>query len=140
MWLGSQYFFNELLLCQNPWTGILYDATPHMPLQFLATPSDIVGWPFGRQVDLKWRSDWYGTWQYQLIAYKLDQGWVQTYSIPDGAAFWHLATYPDSSHLNGQTTLFLPEGNYWIYLRAIGWVSPYPASSYATAFVSVPGW
>ncbi|MCX7012217.1 MAG: VCBS repeat-containing protein [Candidatus Sumerlaeota bacterium] len=139
LWLGSQFFFNELLLCRNPWTGILYDAAPHSPLQFLATASDIVGWPFGRQVDLKWKSDIYGTWQYQLIAYKLDKGWVQTYSLADGNSFWHLATYPDSSHLNGQVSLFLPEGNYWIYLRAIGWVPPYPASAFATAFVSVPG-
>ncbi|MCX7013354.1 MAG: hypothetical protein NTW86_12500 [Candidatus Sumerlaeota bacterium] len=131
IWVSNLYGDGAWFPCENPWTGIQYSGFPHAPLHVEATDLGSL------RARLRWRADFYGAWHMQAIAYKGGEGWVPIEG-PDGIALWHFFPYPGASFLYGEAEFTMPSpGEYWFYLRGIGWLPPYPAGPYATAFLSV---
>ena len=119
VWINSSYTSGGFYSCNNPWTGIISSGTPHKPVNVTA---ENLG---SRQVRLRWKTDYYGTWFYWLLAYKDDEpfkGWVQSQG-PNGNAYWHYTGYGAS-----EATLTMPyDGDYVVYLYANSW-PPYVGS------------
>ncbi|MCX7011749.1 MAG: right-handed parallel beta-helix repeat-containing protein [Candidatus Sumerlaeota bacterium] len=139
VWISSQYFGGYWIACTNPWTGIIYSGTPHTPLNVTVENRG------GLNVRLHWKPEIYGTWHDQIIAYKVGDDFVST-AGPSGDQLWHFIDYgalaydtSKASFLNGWADFTLPSaGDYWLFIRGVGWLPPYPAGEYGTAFVSVP--
>jgi len=98
----------------------------------------------GNRVQLHWKPDRYGVWNYQLIAWRDGNGWVRT-DGPGGSGYWHVVDYgaqafaPGTADFQaGWADLTLPEaGDYTIFLRGIGWAPPYLAGDFGAAQISV---
>ncbi|MCX7014789.1 MAG: DUF1565 domain-containing protein [Candidatus Sumerlaeota bacterium] len=139
VWISSQYPDGYWTACQNPWTGIIYSGTPHTPLNVTVENRG------GLDVRLHWKPEIYGTWHDQIIAYKVGDDFVST-AGPSGDQLWHFVDYgglaydtSKANFLNGWADFTLPSaGDYWLLIRGVGWLPPYPAGEYGTAFVSVP--
>jgi len=130
-WIGNQYSNGDYYACASPWTGLIYSGPPHTPL-------DVAAQDMGaRRVRLTWRTDIYTTWHYQILAYKVDEGWVPI-SGPSGTQPWQFIMYPDAKFLNGSADFVVPKrADYWFWIRGVGWIPPHRESEYAAAFVSV---
>ncbi|MCX7015471.1 MAG: right-handed parallel beta-helix repeat-containing protein [Candidatus Sumerlaeota bacterium] len=139
VWISSQYLDGYWVACVNPWTGILYSGTPHTPVVMSVEKRG------GLNVRLHWTPEIYGTWHNQIIAYKVGEGFPAVIG-PSGNQQWHFIDYgalaydtSKASFLNGWADFTLPSaGDYWLLIRGVGWLPPYPAGEYGTAFVSVP--
>ncbi|MCX7012890.1 MAG: hypothetical protein NTW86_10100 [Candidatus Sumerlaeota bacterium] len=139
VWISAQYSDGAVRACPNPWTGALLDAPPHTPREAWAEPLG------GRRFRLRWKPDLFGVWQYQILAWKTDAGWVLTQG-PGGNALWHFVDYGEqapakgsASFREGWANLTLPAaGSYWIFIRGVGWRPPHPAGEFAGAFAAAP--
>ena len=138
LWISTQFRDGTSLACPNPWTGIIYNGTPHTPLDARAEATG------PQRARLHWKPDIFGVWHYQILVYKTDVGWVETRG-PGGAALWHFVDYPGNIYSPGTANfregwaeLALPAaGSYWLFIRAAGWKPPHPAGEFAKAFVTV---
>ncbi|MCX7017285.1 MAG: hypothetical protein NTW86_32775 [Candidatus Sumerlaeota bacterium] len=123
-WISSQYGDGTWFACANPWTGIVYSGTPHTPANVSASDVGTL------KARVQWKTDIYGTWHYQIIAFKLGTGWVNT-TGPSGNAMWQFIAYPSTAFLNGRVDLTVPSaGDYVFYIRGAGWWPPYPTGAY----------
>ena len=113
VWISSMYNGGGFYPCNNPQPVIIYSGQPHQPINVTATNLG------SRQVKVGWKPDYYGTWIYWLIAYKMDapnQGWVLV-NGPLGNSYWHYTSYGAS-----EATLTMPyDGDYWVFLFAYSW-------------------
>ena len=113
VWMSSQYSPNGWFVCNNPWTGIIYNGQPHVPANI---SSQGLG---SRRIRIQWKPDWYGTWIYWVIVYKENPS-NQGYHLvqgPLGNSYWHYMGYGSS-----QVDLTVPyTGDYWVFLFAHGW-------------------
>ena len=123
-WISNDYFANGWYPCNNPATTIIYSGASH-------TPADVWFEQLGnRRIILHWRPDWYGTWLYEIIAYKVGTGWV-VINGPGGHQYWHFLDYggaaynhAEGSFWDGWARFTMPsKGDYWVFLGAVSWLN-----------------
>ncbi|MCX7015081.1 MAG: hypothetical protein NTW86_21440 [Candidatus Sumerlaeota bacterium] len=139
IWITAMYPDGMWYPCYNPAAYPQYSGTPH-------TPRNLTGSDIGAgYVRLQWDPEIYGTWHYQIIAFREGTGFVPT-TGPSGAnQFWHFVDYGGAAYapgtasfMNGWAELVTPQnGEYWFYLRAVGWPAPNTSGGYALVHVSV---
>ncbi|OPZ18620.1 MAG: hypothetical protein BWZ10_01021 [candidate division BRC1 bacterium ADurb.BinA364] len=131
VWISNQYADGAWYPCANPWTGLIYSGKPHTALNMTAAQ---IG---ANQVRVQWKPEIYGTWHWQIIAWRDGAGWVNT-TGPSGNSLWQFIFYPTAGFLNGQIDLTVPSaGTYTFFMRAAGWLPPHPTGDYATATAPV---
>ncbi|MCX7015701.1 MAG: hypothetical protein NTW86_24640 [Candidatus Sumerlaeota bacterium] len=133
VWVLAEYPGGVVVPTTTPWTGTVYSGVPHTPLDSTATA---LAQPL--HVALAWKPEIYGTFQYQIIAFRAGTGFVSTIG-PEGDSLWHFVTYPQTAFFSGSVELTVPSpGDYWFLIRAVGWQSPDQASEYVLPFATVP--
>ena len=139
LWLSATYADGMWYPCYNPAAFTEYSGTPHTPRNL--TAADIgAGY-----VRVEWYPEIYGTWHDQLIAYREGTGFIPTTGPAGANQLWHFIDYGGqayapgtASFLNGWAELQVPhDGEYWFYLRGVGWPAPNPAGPYALAHATV---
>ncbi|MCX7015603.1 MAG: formylglycine-generating enzyme family protein [Candidatus Sumerlaeota bacterium] len=137
VWISNQYSGGNWYPCDNPWGGIIYSGKPHTPRNLVAQRQR------SANVRLKWKPDLYGTWCYQMIAYKDGEGFIDTLG-PGGISLWHFVDYGgaaygeyEASFSEGWADFWLPWGTYWFFVCGVGWLPPYPTGDYVWASATV---
>ena len=116
VWISSQYSDDSWFVCNNPWVGILYQGTPHKPIDVSIEQLA------PQRLRLHWKPDIFGTWHYQVLTFSLKDGsWVET-SGPSGLGLWQFAFFPQPNFLNGAMDLWVPrDGGYYLWVRGVAW-------------------
>ena len=80
----------------------------------------------------------YGTWHVEIVAYNQDTDQFSAITGPSGTNVWQLAFYGEAPFNNGSATFTVPAaGNYVFFIRAAGWLSPWPQSPFVGVQVAV---
>ena len=144
-WISAQYPDGSLHIATNPWTGIMYSGVPHVPV---VNQVQILNGP-ARQVRLDWQTDVFGTWHYQIIAFKVTnlspfEGNFVTSDGPSGnPSLFHLVDFGESvftpgtaSFFDGHADLTLPmDGNYVLFIRGVPWLAPNTPGAYGVSLL-----
>jgi len=131
-WISNYYADGAWWPCLNPWTGIIYSGPPHTPLG-LSLEIRAPG-----QARLHWKPEVYGTWHYQIIAFKSGEEFIPI-DGPSGYQLWHFIDYAGgiydhakASFFEGWADFVLPgPGEYWFFMRGVGWLPPFPSGDWA---------
>ena len=107
-WVSAQYFDGSLFLAENPWTGIAFSGMPHRPVEVTVTPLETGP----RNVQLRWSPELFGTWQYQIIAFKIEN--LDTFEgvfVPSNGpfgnpSFWHIIDFGESVYSPDAASFF----------------------------------
>ena len=140
-WVGNYYPNADWFVCPVPYTGIQYSGVPHTILDAAAADKG------SNLVRLSWRPDIYGCWLYEFIAFKGGEGFVAVDGPSAGMGFdpWTILDYgglaydpSKASFLDGWAEFTVPgPGEYWFYLRNVGWLPPYLPGEWVLAHVVV---
>jgi len=140
-WIGS-YYPDGAWFVSDPMTAILYGGLPHAPRRVQVEP--VLG---QGQVRLRWKTDLYGVWHYQIVCYKHSEGFVAVDgpSAALGIEPWTFVDYGGlafdaarASFIEGWADFRLPgPGVYTFFIRGVSWMDPHWGGAYgtATAFV-----
>ncbi|MCX7013159.1 MAG: CHRD domain-containing protein [Candidatus Sumerlaeota bacterium] len=142
-WTGNLYANSDWFVCPNPFIGILYSGVPHTVLDVSVTDLGT-----SNTVRLSWRPDVYGSWLYEIIVFQGAVGFISVDGPSSGLGFdpWTFIDYgglgynaAKASFLGGWAEMALPgPGEYWVYIRNVGWLPPYPAGEWVLGHVMLP--
>ena len=86
---------------------------------------------------LTWKTDIYGTWLYEITAFKIGEGFVPTVGS-DGTGMWHFVPFPSLEFLVGEASFTVPSpGQYWFFISPLPWLAPFPPGEFQAVLVDV---
>ncbi|OPZ03743.1 MAG: hypothetical protein BWZ10_03266 [candidate division BRC1 bacterium ADurb.BinA364] len=142
LWIGNLYASSNWQP-SAPWTGILYGGVPHPNL---APQAESLG---EGDVRLAWTPDPYGVWHYQILVFRGGTGYIEPPDGPSagfGFGLWTFIDYGAAAHAPAKASFadgwarFRLEtpGEYWLAIRAVGWLPPYPATDFEQTHIALP--
>ena len=146
-WIAAQYA-DSFEITQNPFTGIAYSGVPHVPSGVAIQAMETTG----RDVQLSWNPDIYGTWHYQAVAFKISSfdpflgDFVQT-DGPLGTSLFHFIDFGQAIFMPGTADFFagtadftMPsDGDFAFFIRGVPWLSPFTPGEYGVSPVFMIG-